>query len=57
MIWAQKFKMGHVAPIMPPSWLFVSQMLQFVMINLCAKFGVPNFTLYHNTKGIGKCIK
>jgi len=32
-------------------------MLGLVTINVCAKFEVPTFTHYVNTKGNAKCIK
>jgi len=32
-------------------------MLGLVMINICAKFAVPIFTHYGNTKGNAKCVK
>jgi len=37
--------------------LFVIHTLGLVTINVCAKFEVPIFTHYGNTKGNAKCIK
>ena len=36
---------------------FVISTLGLSVLNLCAKFAVPVFTRYGNTKGIVKCIK
>jgi len=50
-------KIGHVSPTCTLWELFVIPPLGLVTINVCAKFEVPIFTRYGNTKGNAKCIK
>ena len=50
-------KMGHVSPTPPPLGLLVIRTLGLVTINVCAKFEVPIFTCYDNTKDNAKFIK